>query len=183
MSWMQMFRFRLQVFSLIAAIGCPIGLAIMAGQLSQQLASNSWPSVSGRIDGVVARTWWDKKNHRMKYFGRAVYSYVIDGQSYKSDLTDLGPGIKRLEPNAALYDVRKYREGMRVDVYYDPKNPSTAVISPGIPATYQLLLVVLVVGTIGGVIGSYFTLRAWLSGDKGESHRTARQEITFGSSS
>jgi hypothetical protein len=51
---------------------------------------------------------------------------------------------------------------MRVDVYYDPDNPSTGILETGIPPSRLWLLIGLGVGSVVGCIVCILTLRGWL---------------------
>jgi hypothetical protein len=93
-----------------------------------------------------------------------MYTYVVDGQEFTTDLTDLGPGTKRIDRATALEDVSEYGPGMKVTVYYDPDDPSVGVIEKGIPGVHLVLLVILCVGTVTCTITSFFTIRAWTWG-------------------
>lgn len=166
MSWAQNTKLRFQVFALIATFGCPAFLIWMASETKRQIASSDWPAVEGEIDGVVAKSWWSEASKTTKFFGRAVYRYTVENREYTSDLTDLGPGIKRADQFTALADVASYEPGMKVVVYYDPQDPSVGILERGIPSIRLALLVGLSVGTIISAIASYFAIRSWLRSTK-----------------
>ncbi len=166
MSWAQDTKFRFQVFALIAMFGCPGFLIWMAAQTKRQIASSNWPSVEGEIQDITAKSWWSEDSKTTKYYGRAIYSYTVQDHEYTSDLTDLGPGTKRADPNTALADVARYQPGMKLPVYYDPNDPSVGILEKGIPPIHLGLLIGLSVGTIVSVIVSFFTIRGWIKGKK-----------------
>lgn len=164
MSWAEDTKLRLRVFCLIAMFACPAFLVWSAGETRQQIASNSWPSVEGEVLYITAKDWWDDDSNTTKYYGRVMYTYMVDGQEFTTDLTDLGPGMKRIDRETALEDVSEYRPGMKVMVYYDPDDPGVGVIKKGIPGMHLVLLVILCVGTVICTITSFFTIRAWTWG-------------------
>jgi Protein of unknown function (DUF3592) len=172
MSWASDTKVRLQVFAIGLGLVCPGLLIWQAPDLSRQIASTSWPHVPGAIQGVTAKTWLDKDNST-KYYGRAVYRYAVDGKEYTSDLTDLGPGAKRADLPSALADVRQYRPGMQVTVYYDPSDPAAGILETGIPPVLLALAVALIIGTVIGWITAFFTVRAWLKNRKANASSVA----------
>jgi hypothetical protein len=161
MSWAEETKLRLQVFALGMLLVCPVGLYWLVPDLLRQLASNQWPQTEGQVKELIAKPWWDEKAKINKYYGRVVYSYTVDGKQYTSDLTELGPGTKRVDRQTALMDVEEYHPGQRLAVYYDPDNPQQAVIEKGASTVHLVLLVVLSVGAVASAISSFFTIRGW----------------------
>src|SRR5262245_57008338 len=104
MTWSEEFRLRFQFFIVGLAVVCQASLITMAWSAKRQIDSYRWPSVPGTVDSTVAKTWLDSERKTM-FFGRVVYQYVVNNQSYTSDLTDLGPGAKRPDAATALDDV------------------------------------------------------------------------------
>src|SRR5262249_4832891 len=153
MSWAEKFIFRVQVFTVGMAVICPSILVWMALNAKRQIDSYNWPEAPGIVESTTAKTWLDDKKV-IKYFGRVVYRYSVNGQEYTSDLTDLGPGMKRIERQAALADVSLYQPGGTVTVYYDPNDPSVGVIEKGIPAIHKVILIALSIGSIIFLLGS-----------------------------
>lgn len=161
MGWFERFKIRLQVFTVIMAVMCPGFLIWMASTAKRQLDSYYWPETQGVVVVPVVKPWQDSENVT-KYFGRVAYRYTVGGREYTSDLTDLGPGAKRDDQQAALDDVSNYRPGESVTVFYDPNDPSVAVIEKGIPEIHKLLLAGLAVGSLVSIPASVFVVRSWL---------------------
>lgn len=161
MSWGEKFKARLKFFAIAMAVMCPGFLIWMAPQTKRQVDSYNWPAVSGVVESITAKTSQNDKKETL-YFGRVVYQYTVDGHGYTSDLTDLGPGSKRANERDALADVIKYRAGREVKVYYDPNDPSVAVIENGIPQNHLILIVILIIGAVVSLIASFFIVRSWL---------------------
>ena len=162
MSWAENFKFRLQVTSLMLAVGCPGFIVWMVSQARQQMASYSWPSVPGKVQATVAKPWFGENGRgEAKYFGRVVYQYSVSGQDYTSDLTDLGPGSKHSDEREALADVAQYQQGDPVTVFYDPADPQIAVIQKGVPPVHQYMYIALALLTVVSWIGSVFVIRSW----------------------
>ena len=165
MSWAQNTKFRLQVTCIALAVMCPVGLILMAGSLRRQHASSSWPTVEGVVLNTVIKPWTDSDGDPT-YFGRAEYSYAVDGKPYTSDLTDLGPGAKRKTQSEAHADVAQYRQGKKVTVYYDPADPQTGILEPGVPSHHMILMSIMLVGMIACPIPSVLIIRGWLSKER-----------------
>jgi uncharacterized protein DUF3592 len=161
MTWAESLKFRLQVTSLMLAVGCPGFIVWMASQAGQQVASYSWPSVSGKVQAVVAKPWFGENGRETKYFGRVVYQYSVNGKDYTSDLTDLGPGSKHSDDQDALADVAQYQPGDTVTVFYDPADPQIGVIEKGIPPIHQFVFITLAILSVVSWIGSVFVIRNW----------------------
>lgn len=165
MSWAADTKLRCQVVAILWTFIGPGLLIWQAAETKRQFESRSWPSVPGEVHGTDAKTWLNDRKE-VRYYGRVRYSYVVDGQLYATDLTDLGPGIKREDRNAALADVAHYQEGMPITVYYDPARPEVGVLENGIPDIHLYLLIGLVVSTLIGLVVSIVTVRGWLRGPK-----------------
>ena len=161
MDWGEKFKLRLQGFTVLMAFMCPGFLIWMASTAKRQIDSYGWPEVPGVVEATTAKPWQDSKGVT-KYFGRVTYRYSVGGRDYTSDLTDLGPGLKRADQWAALADVSAYRPGEKVSVYYDPADPGDAVIEKGIPEIHKILLAVLTLGSVVSIIASVFVIRSWL---------------------
>jgi hypothetical protein len=154
-------KLRFLIFAVIMAGFCPVFLISMFGETRIALSSSSWPSSLGVITDVVAKPWTDSDG-RQKWFGRTVYSYAVDGKDYTSDLTDFSPGEKRSDMAEALADVRQFHPGLKVDVYYNPADPSVAVISRGLPAGRAVLLIAVAAVGLVSIVFTILTARSWL---------------------
>ena len=158
MSWAEDTKLRLQIVAVGMALMCPAFLIWLAPETFRQFASESWPSAPGVVQTTRAVPWRDSDNVTM-YYGTAIYEYVVDGQKYTSDLTELGSRPKRSDPNTALADVSEYTAGMSVPVYFDPADPQIAVIKRGINAVRLGLLIGLAIGSVFGLAVTAFTVR------------------------
>lgn len=163
MSWARETKLRLQFVAIFAAILCPAFLIWQASETRRQIASASWPSVRGEVEAISAKPWLDRDNNT-KYYGRVTYRYVVEGKGYTTDLTDLGPGAKRLTRDAALADVSHFEPGMKITVYYDPADPGIGILENGIPTVDLVVLIVLSAGALVGLVMTFFTIRGWLRG-------------------
>jgi hypothetical protein len=159
MNWAKRFILRIQIFTILMAVMCPVFLIEMASK--RQLNSYWWPTVPGVVVETTSKTWVEGEKDAL-FFGRVVYKYTVNGHDYTTDLTDLGPGEKRSDVEAAQADVDRYHPGDPVQVFYDPEHPVIGVIENGIPQVHLIVLVGLSVGSLIGVVGSIFVVRSWL---------------------
>lgn len=151
-----------------------LGLAMLAFGIffvSDANASNDWPAVTGTVQNV--RVTWstsstDPSNANRDYIYEINYDYLVDDVAYDGDRYSLGNGSNAAprnydseeEARSAAYEV--YTPGRDVTVYYNPADPSQAVLAPGantgtyIPALFGALLL------LGGaaVLWLYLRLRA-----------------------
>jgi len=90
-----------------------------------------WPSTDGTvIEGTVYSDWFSGSHDApgyYLYYPRVTYTYNVSGAEYQCD------NIWRLDhqskiPNEAYGVIYSYPQGMNVTVYYDPSNPSQAVL-------------------------------------------------------
>lgn len=91
-------------------------------------ASLSWVETMGRV--VKSRVEVSGGDY-VSVMPRVVYEYEVNGQNYKSELIRAGDKFLRIQTGGSrtAYDiVDKYPEGSAVTVYYNPQNPSEAVL-------------------------------------------------------
>jgi hypothetical protein len=105
-------------------------------QKSMAEQAAKWPVAAGRIDasglqairtrdrfeGVGYRSW------RTVFRSRIVYSYGVVGQRYSADRVAFGASVTASLPGLVGGQSRRYVEGSKVDVHYDPANPASAVL-------------------------------------------------------
>ncbi len=66
------------------------------------------------------------------------YTYQIDGKPFTGNRIAFGQKEIMSNSDAAQRVVREYPEAKSVDVYFDPNDPETSVLEPGIiPGSYQ----------------------------------------------
>ncbi|NJN22008.1 MAG: DUF3592 domain-containing protein [Leptolyngbya sp. RL_3_1] len=101
------------------------------------IASRHWPTAAGTIQkvAVVSELSSSGTTRAYTYHYAVTYEYGVNEQTYRSDRYSLGTGAtasKRYrERSEALTASRDYPAGGAVTVYYDPKDPASAVLKPG----------------------------------------------------
>jgi len=109
---------------------------------------SQWPSTMGTV--VMSRV--DRRSSGDGYTDYPVvqYSYQVNGQPYQS--TKLAPGPE-MGGTGARKVVAKYPAGAQVMVFYDPQQPSEAVLERKAPAQWFMWLMLVIFDcTLCGVI-------------------------------
>ena len=107
-------------------------------------AMQTWPSASGTVVESELRSRRRGSSRRI-YYPHIVYSYNVMGQAYMGKR--IGPG-KYSGTTTAREIVAKYPSGASVEVYYDPQNPSEAVLETDVSKTMPRLWVSLVIANL-----------------------------------
>lgn len=107
--------------------------------IGQANESRSWPTVTGRITDI--RTVSDLsvagEMPDTEYHYAVTYTYEVDGQAYRNDRYSLGEGDNAggrtydTEAEAREAGFAAYTPDDDITVYYDPTDPSSAVLDPG----------------------------------------------------
>lgn len=108
-------------FGLFAAVFCWFSFMNMQ-------ASNSWPSARGEI--AVSELVSMNPLKRKQKKANVRYSYQVDGVTYTGSLIRFADTTGSMESLQAEL-IAPYPVGKEVDVFYDPKNCTTAVLEPG----------------------------------------------------
>ena len=122
------------------AAGGTFAMIKAAVELPAARASREWPAADGTItrSAIVLKSK-GRKRHRIRY------EYEVGGQLYESKRIAF---MDRVFGGNASDRYRRYPNGSTVDVYYDPDDPSLAVIEPGVR----------LIGFVGAIlIGAVFT--------------------------
>lgn len=114
---------------------CVAGLALCLGFFAYWLAANvprgfaseSWPTVNGQATKVRYETSGDS------IIAEITYTYNVDGVAYENDRIDFASMRESVEVTN-LFKSRNV--GSTVRVYYDPDDPATSVLVPGVHAIY-----------------------------------------------
>ncbi|MGO4639759.1 DUF3592 domain-containing protein [Mesorhizobium sp. 2RAF45] len=127
--------------------------ALRMGFAQKSLAEQAakWPVAPGRIEssGLQAlRNYSSYRRWRTVFKSRIVYSYGVAGQRYSADRVTFGATVTASLPGLVGGQARKYVEGSKVDVHYDPANPGSAVLECRVRGLW--LLWVCAAGFLGG---------------------------------
>jgi hypothetical protein len=151
------------VFALLLPLAC---LAIAAGAVYEYVRmrrlrheSAAWPSVAGRITTscVVEEqsTSTDDRGRETtstSYRPDIEFAYEAGGREFHSSQWSWGWTALYSDTEGAQKVAAKYKEGASVPVYYDPKDPSNAVLEPANRQGTAVPLVVAFVFAAGGAL-------------------------------
>jgi hypothetical protein len=123
-------------------------------KLLKARASLDWPAAPAEIVSAEIETsaHHTKNGSSTSYAPRITYRYTVDGRTYDGSRAAFAYEASQA---AAAEFVRRFPPGSHVDAYYDPRDPSEAVLVRGGQ------------GIIWGFIGAglaFATLGAWLLG-------------------
>jgi hypothetical protein len=139
-------------------------------QLYDAIRSYSWPHVSGTIISSVARSKLMRGRHGGEFLAHwpdVRYEYVVGGRHFVNDrIMFAHRGFSKLETQRLIdaYPVNKI-----IAVYFDPKNPESAVLEPGVQWLLILALTFAIFLTVVMVWIAYADLRGQLPFQQGHS--------------
>ncbi len=126
--------------------------------IQKSMQSKNWPNTEGIITNskieVNERTIHKAKITETKtyYEPNVTYDYEIEGVSYLSNKIFLGQ-YSSTSYNYASDIISKYSVGKKVTVYYDPKDPSTAILESGISLRNFIALLTGLAFIVVGILG------------------------------
>lgn len=128
---MNLVKFGVATFLGLFAI---IGLGVMSFGIWSILEgnrSNNFPTVQGE---VTKSEYVIVQDDRHDFITRAdlTYSYTVAGTDYSSETRTAGMEGAVASPGEARRWTNEFPLGAKVDVYYDPAEPSKAVLRPGV---------------------------------------------------
>src|SRR5687768_16340582 len=100
--------------------------------MGQVAMTRRWPATTGTIEqaGVESQRVRDGGRRRSRADAVIHYSYTVDGKDYEGER--IWPGFASMLSMdgiaRAFYDESRWQPGMQVPVYYNPKDPSRAVL-------------------------------------------------------
>ncbi|MFP2904287.1 DUF3592 domain-containing protein [Pyxidicoccus sp. 3LFB2] len=141
----------LSVLSTISVILAVTGLGVLVWglrRMQQTARTADWPSTQGTIRSstVTSReaeplnpeTSYDddapKPKGQTLYRPQVEYTYTVDGQTYTGEA--LGRDVVEVSSKQhAQSHAARYARGATVPVFYDPEDPSQALLEPGVQAS------------------------------------------------
>ena len=121
-----------------------LGMIVVSGR--RAAVARNWPVTTGKIlmSGAEAYRARSGHSHTTMYRPNVVYEYSVNGQRLMGNRINFGMSVGYGSPSVAERVTTKYPIGSVVQVYYNPGDPSQAVLekSAKSPATRILVLVI-----------------------------------------
>lgn len=108
-------------------------------------AARNWPTAFGTILESALEERRRSNNRGWVNYPRVIYTYNVSGRSYTGNR--IAPGME-VGGTGAPGVIAKYPPGSQVKVYYNPQDPSDAVLETNMPASVKILWLVLVVSNL-----------------------------------
>ena len=135
-----------------------MSLLLFLGQIwsiYQGVQSKKWPTAEGIVIQSYVRISPGGDSGDI-YEPRISYGYSISGKPYESNSISYKQNPNTTSRGPADNVISKYPKGSRVRVYYDPDNPTNAVLETGLGDGWPYLLLMLFFATtIGTGIWAY----------------------------
>jgi hypothetical protein len=121
-----------------------VGLVIWAISLQLKIsASRGWSSTPGRIitSELATRSTAASRGNFSAYYPKVVYEYQVGGQTYQGDRIMFGQFPAHSSPDLARRKLAQYQLHSTGQVFYNPANPSDAVLEQSAMTLKTLCLV------------------------------------------
>jgi hypothetical protein len=141
---------QLVVGTLLIVIGIVFG-ASGASDVVHGLSSSRWPSTSDAslLDAQLVRHRTRSRGRaRTRYSVAATYRYSVDGRKYLGQKVSFG----KEWTTTAQTQLSQIQSEQPFHVYYDPGNPRTAVLRPGMTIGALSTVALALAGVIAGVL-------------------------------
>jgi hypothetical protein len=114
-----------------AAMVLGFGTVRQTAALWRATASRRWPTTRGRVlQSGVSLHFSTLAKVPSTYVPQLVYEYRVDGHTYRGTRYNLlGAGLVNIEKAWSRH--RRLQDSSEVTVWYDPADPTCAVLAPG----------------------------------------------------
>ena len=125
-------------------------------------SAKGWPSTTGKVisSEMEARRSRSGSGYSTAYYAVVLYEYIVNGQRLQSNRLTLGTPIGTGFTGGVQKKLQQYPVGSRVEVFYNPDDPTEAVLEIKAPSgsiylfialLIVAILVVTMVFTAGGI--------------------------------
>jgi len=125
------------IFGFVLLILNVVFIGVIFFMRRKMAAVSRWHSIMGTVDTSYLERR-SSGNHGSTNYPVVQYSYQVAGRVYQSSQLALGPAVGG---SGAGKVIAKYPAGVQVMVFYDPKNPSDAVLEKRAPAQWLIWLI------------------------------------------
>jgi hypothetical protein len=123
-------------FLIFFAVGA--GLSYWGWTILQNAqASANWPSVQGQVTSSEVERSTDSEG--TSYLPQVDYAYTVNDVRYSGERVNFGQNSYSSRRGAEEV-VARYPAGQTVAVYYDPVEPESAVLEPGVSSGSYIVL-------------------------------------------
>ena len=136
----------LGLLALITLVCGPLFLFLGINGYLKGAATESWP----RIEAVVTDSGYTREIENDEFEFHLKYAYTVDGLDYRSNALYIKPIMNKQKsytaiPKWYLDDNRvatphDYPRGKTIYIYYDPDDPQSAVVLPGVSGSIWLTI-------------------------------------------
>jgi hypothetical protein len=148
----------LAILLILTFIGVGIYLIVMALTAGRRTRQNvTWPSVKGKVLAfeVVESSGITPEGSPFSTFKPVIrFIYTVNGTEYTS--IQIGQAARAANDPITLQMADHFPVGRKVKVFFDPQNPSEAILSPQIPVAKPVLtagIVILLIGLLTACFG------------------------------
>ena len=103
-------------------------IAIGVSSYRKTKITQTWPSTEGSVSATNIRRYNDEGT--IRFAPEVDYEYQVAGETYKSSEIRPEVFISFLDEDEAKRFLQKYPVGIKPQVFYDPSNPTKAVLEP-----------------------------------------------------
>lgn len=121
---------------LFAVAGGCVAFLIGKPILDNAKASESWPSVPGRI--IESEMERHRNDGKTTYSALIAYEFTVNNQTFEGDGVWFGQ-YSTSDRSEISNIVRQYPVGQQVDVYYAADDPTNCVLQPGVTTSSYLV--------------------------------------------
>ena len=150
-----------RLFPLSFGLGGLIFLGVGLWAINKGMQSENWDKGTATItSSEIEKTERRSKDPQgfnqtsTSYSVRVKYSYTVEGSNYEGNTIGFGT-MSHNEKSDAQEELKSYLKGKKIDVYYDPENPSDSVLKKGVFWPMYIVIAVSVIMLIGSIWASF----------------------------
>ncbi|WP_163866606.1 DUF3592 domain-containing protein [Myxococcus eversor] len=113
---------------------------LAASNLVRQARTASWPSVQGTV--IRSEVTSVRSNKSTNHGLKLAYTYSVDGQSHEGSTVQITESMSG-DRGVAEEQMARYPVGASVPVYYQPEQPSEAVLKAGLDSSELFLFMLM----------------------------------------
>jgi hypothetical protein len=137
-------------------VALPIAFAgVILSKLREVKAAASWTRGTARI--VRSEQVMEKRNDREVPAARIEFEYTVTFDKYRGNRVSIGEIVPGSPEVAAA--LRRYPLGGTAPVYYDPKQPNSAVLERDLPQKFGLIWIMVAVVAVACIAGAWYLVR------------------------